>query len=186
MPTRPYPVVLPVAVEALLGSGRTARARRLVADFAAGSANADAPAARTALTICTALPAQAMDRPCEAVGLFRWRTLGRPLDAARAAEARGRGLLGLHREAEARAIQDVVGVYQELGARWDVAFCRRLLRRHAIVTPHRRGRLGYGARLSPREEDVALLVVQRLANRDIAESLVLSTAPWRTTWHASC
>ncbi|GAA3506879.1 ATP-binding protein [Streptomyces showdoensis] len=177
--------VLPVAVEALHRHGRTARARRLVADFATGSANADAPAATAALTVCRALLAEAVDRSGEAVRLLtdaeaQWRSLGRPLDAARAAEARGRCLLRLHGEAAARDVQDVVEVYRELGARWDVARCRRLLRRHAIVTTHRRGRLGYGDRLSPREEEVALLVVQGRANRDIAESLVLST---RTVEH---
>ncbi|MFJ2056131.1 ATP-binding protein [Streptomyces sp. NPDC087908] len=177
--------VLPVAVEALHGSGRTARARQLVDDFAAGSATVDAPAARAALAVCGALLAEAADRPDEAVGLLadaeaRWSRLGRPLDAARAAEARGRCLLGLYGEAAARDVQEVVEVYRRLGARWDVARCQRLLRRHAIVTTHRRGRLGYGDRLSPREEEVARLVVRGRANRDIAESLVLST---RTVEH---
>ncbi|MFF0561749.1 ATP-binding protein [Streptomyces sp. NPDC004266] len=177
--------VLPVAVEALHGDGRTARARRLVADFAAGSADADAPAARAALTVCRALLAEAAGRPDDAVALLtdaeeRWHLLDRPLDAARAAEARGRCLLDLHGEAAAQGVQDVVEVYRHLGARWDVARCQRLLRRHAIVTTHRRGRLGYGDRLSPREEEVARLVVQGRANRDIAESLVLST---RTVEH---
>ncbi|MFJ5934402.1 ATP-binding protein [Streptomyces sp. NPDC093071] len=177
--------VLPVAVEALHGSGQTARARRLVADFAAGTADSDAPAARAALTVCRALLAEAGGRPEEAVGLLadaeeRWRLLGRPFDAARAAEARGRCLLGLRGEAAADGVQEVVEVYGRLDARWDVARCRRLLRRHAIVTTHRRGRLGYGDQLSPREQEVARLVVQGRANRDIAESLVLST---RTVEH---
>ncbi|MFJ7128727.1 LuxR C-terminal-related transcriptional regulator [Streptomyces sp. NPDC098101] len=177
--------VLPVAVEALHGSGQTARARRLVADFAAGTAGSDAPAARAALTVCRALLAEAGGRPDEAVGLLadaeeRWRLLGRPFDAARAAEARGRCLLGLRGEAAADGVQEVVEVYGRLDARWDVARCRRLLRRHAIVTTHRRGRLGYGDQLSPREQEVARLVVQGRANRDIAESLVLST---RTVEH---
>ncbi|MFF5454688.1 ATP-binding protein [Streptomyces sp. NPDC012950] len=177
--------VLPVAVEALHGSGQTARARRLVADFAAGTAGSDAPAARAALTVCRALLAEAGERPDEAVGLLadaeeRWRLLGRPFDAARAAEARGRCLLGLRGEAAADGVQEVVEVYGRLDARWDVARCRRLLRRHAIVTTHRRGRLGYGDQLSPREQEVARLVVQGRANRDIAESLVLST---RTVEH---
>ncbi|WP_053644762.1 LuxR C-terminal-related transcriptional regulator [Streptomyces sp. NRRL F-6492] len=171
--------VLPVAVEALHGSGQTARARRLVADFADGTAGSDAPAARTALTVCRALLAEAGERPDEAVGLLadaeeRWRLLGRPFDAARAAEARGRCLLGLRGEAAADGVQEVVEVYGRLDARWDVARCRRLLRRHDIVTTHRRGRLGYGDQLSPREQEVARLVVQGRANRDIAESLVLS------------
>ncbi|SCD59847.1 helix-turn-helix transcriptional regulator [Streptomyces sp. DpondAA-F4a] len=74
----------------------------------------------------------------------------------------------------------MIEVYRELGARWDVARCQRLLRRHDIVTTHRRGRLGYGDQLSPREQEVARLVVQGRANRDIAESLVLST---RTVEH---
>ncbi|MFB7074660.1 LuxR C-terminal-related transcriptional regulator [Streptomyces sp. NPDC056290] len=177
--------VLPVAVEALHGSGQTARARRLVADFAAGTAGSDAPAARAALTVCRALLAEAGDRPDEAVGLLadaeaRWRLLGRPFDAARAAEARGRCLLGLRGEAAADEVRDVVEVYRRLDARWDVARCRRLLRRHDIVTTHRRGRLGYGDQLSPREQEVARLVVQGRANKDIAESLVLST---RTVEH---
>ncbi|WP_435972150.1 LuxR C-terminal-related transcriptional regulator [Streptomyces sp. Qhu_M48] len=177
--------VLPVAVEALHGSGQTSRARRLVDDFAAGTEDRDAPAPRIALTMCEALLAQAADRPDEAAGLLtdaetRWRQLGRPLDAARAAEARGRCLLGLHGDSAAGGIQDVVEVYRRLGARWDVARCQRLLRRHAIVTTHRRGRIGYGDQLSPREQEVARLVVQGRANRDIAESLVLST---RTVEH---
>ncbi|MFJ3782864.1 ATP-binding protein [Streptomyces sp. NPDC090093] len=177
--------VLPVAVEALHGSGQTARARRLVADFAAGTADSDAPAVRAALTVCRALLAEAGGRPEEAVGLLadaeeRWRLLGRPFDAARAAEARGRCLLDLRGEAAADGVQEVVEVYGRLDARWDVARCRRLLRRHAIVTTHRRGRLGYGDQLSPREQEVARLVVQGRANRDIAESLVLST---RTVEH---
>ncbi|MFE8936161.1 LuxR C-terminal-related transcriptional regulator [Streptomyces sp. NPDC007872] len=171
--------VLPVAVEALHGSGQTARAHRVVADFAAGIAGGDAPAARAALTVCRALLAEAGGRPDEAVGLLadaeaRWRLLGRPFDAARAAEARGRCLLGLRGEAAADEVREVVEVYRRLDARWDVARCRRLLRRHDIVTTHRRGRLGYGDQLSPREQEVARLVVQGRANRDIAESLVLS------------
>ncbi|WP_234323162.1 ATP-binding protein [Streptomyces bikiniensis] len=177
--------VLPVAVEALHGSGQTARARRLVADFAAGIEGGDAPAARAALTVCRALLAEAGERPEEAVGLLadaeeRWRLLGRPFDAARAAEARGRCLLGLRGEAAADEVREVVEAYRRLDARWDVARCRRLLRRHDIVTTHRRGRLGYGDRLSPREQEVARLVAQGRANRDIAESLVLST---RTVEH---
>ncbi|MFF3641488.1 LuxR C-terminal-related transcriptional regulator [Streptomyces sp. NPDC002564] len=175
----------PMAVEALHGSGQGARAVRLVDDFAAGTVRQDAPAARAALTVCRALLAEAADRPDEAVVLLadaeaQWRALGRPFEAARAAETRGRCLLGLHGEAAADVIQDVVEAYRALGARWDVARCQRLLRRHDIVTTHRRGRLGYGDQLSPREQEVAHLVVQGRANREIAESLVLST---RTVEH---
>ncbi|MFJ8981607.1 LuxR C-terminal-related transcriptional regulator [Streptomyces sp. NPDC102282] len=177
--------VAPTAVEALVGSGQTAGARRLVADFAAGTADRDAPAARTALTMCQAWLAEAEDQPDEAIRLWadaeaQWVRLGRPFDASRAAEARGRCLLSRHGETAAGAIQEVLEVYRELGARWDVARCQRLLRRHDIVTTHRRGRLGYGDELSPREQEVARLVVQGRANRDIAESLVLST---RTVEH---
>ncbi|MFI7316835.1 LuxR C-terminal-related transcriptional regulator [Streptomyces venezuelae] len=183
--------VAPTAVDVLYASGQGERARRLVAEFDAATARLDAPAARAALTMCRALLAEADERPQKAIGLWedaevRWRGLGRPFDAARAAEARGRCLLdvpGGTVDDVARAagvIQDVVEAYRALGARWDVARCQRLLRRHDIVTTHRRGRLGYGDQLSPREQEVAQLVVQGRANREIAESLVLST---RTVEH---
>ncbi|MEU9360299.1 AAA family ATPase [Streptomyces sp. NPDC048301] len=177
--------VVPTAVEALHHSGQTARARHLVADFADGIAACDAPAARAALTSASALLARAEGRTEEAGALLAeaataWRLLGRPFDAARADEARGHCLLDLGAEGALSAVQEVTEVYRELGARWDVARCGRLLRRHDIVTTHRRGRLGYGDQLSPREQEVAGLVVQGRANRDIAESLVLST---RTVEH---
>lgn len=203
--------VVPTAVEALHGSGQTARAHRLVADFAAGIRDRDAPAAHVALTVCRALLAEAEGRYEEAAtGLAEaeeaWRVLRRPFDAARAAEARGRCQLHAHhgpggrewhgrgdrpgrgrgrgeedrQKAAVTIIHGAIDAYRELGARWDVARCHRLLRRHDIVTTHRRGRLGYGDQLSPREREVARLVVQGRANRDIAESLVLST---RTVEH---
>lgn len=177
--------VVPTAVEALHHSGQTARARHLVADFADGIAACDAPAARAALTSASALLARAEGRTEEADALLAeaataWRLLGRPFDAARADETRGHCLLELGAEGAVSAVQEVTEVYRELGARWDVARCGRLLRRHDIVTTHRRGRLGYGDQLSPREQEVAGLVVQGRANRDIAESLVLST---RTVEH---
>ncbi|PRH76430.1 LuxR family transcriptional regulator, partial [Streptomyces solincola] len=171
--------IVPTAVEALGAAGQTGRAHRLVADFAAGTEDRDAPAARAALTAARALLAEAEGRCAEAGELLaeaerQWRRLSRPFDAARAAEARGRCLLGGAREEAVDTLHRVVGLYQALGARWDVARCHRLLRRHDVVTTHRRGRLGYGDRLSPREQEVARLVAQGRANRDIAESLVLS------------
>ncbi|MEV4946989.1 LuxR C-terminal-related transcriptional regulator [Streptomyces sp. NPDC053755] len=177
--------VVPTAVEALHGSGQSARAHRLVEDFAAGTADCDAPAAAAALAVGRALLAEADGRPAEAAAMLggaeaAWRRLGRPFDAARAAEARGRCLFHDGREEAAATVRAAITAYQELGARWDVARCHRLLRRHDVVTTHRRGRLGYGDRLSPREEEVAVLVARGRANREIAESLVLST---RTVEH---
>ncbi|MBB5936445.1 helix-turn-helix transcriptional regulator [Streptomyces zagrosensis] len=208
--------VVPIAVEALYGSGQVARAHRLITDFAAGIADRDAPAAWAALTVCQARQAQAENRYGEAATVLAkaeeaWQGLRRPFDAARAAEAQGRCLLHAHQEhggheqaqqehggqerhgskertdkepghgdqeppkAAVSVIHRAIETYRELGARWDIARCHRLLRRHDIVTTHRRGRLGYGDRLSPREQEVARLVAQGRANRDIAESLVLST-----------
>ncbi|MFI2029855.1 ATP-binding protein [Streptomyces buecherae] len=92
----------------------------------------------------------------------------------RQAAGRAAGEAAERQKAAVGIILGAIEAYRALGARWDVARCHRLLRRHDIVTTHRRGRLGYGDQLSPREQEVARLVVQGRANRDIAESLVLS------------
>ncbi|MGW7282463.1 helix-turn-helix domain-containing protein [Streptomyces sp. NPDC054844] len=83
-------------------------------------------------------------------------------------------------QAAVRTVHGAIEQYRRLGARWDVARCHRLLCRHDIVTTHRRGRLGYGDQLSPRQQEAARLVVQGRADRDIAESPVLSA---RTAEH---
>ncbi|MEV0254083.1 hypothetical protein AB0H82_07375 [Streptomyces sp. NPDC050732] len=86
--------VAPTAVAALHGSGQTARARRLVAEFAAaGTEQRDASAARAPLTVCRALLAEADGGPDDAVGPLadaegQWRGPGRPFDAARGSGGR--------------------------------------------------------------------------------------------------
>ncbi|WP_258054507.1 LuxR family transcriptional regulator [Streptomyces sp. Ru71] len=65
--------------------------------------------------------------------------------------------------------------FTELGAAWDAARTRALLRAHSPA-PQRRphGRPAYGDQLSPREREVAELAGAGLTNREIAATLHLS------------
>ncbi|MFE1295874.1 LuxR C-terminal-related transcriptional regulator [Streptomyces sp. NPDC058731] len=65
--------------------------------------------------------------------------------------------------------------FTELGASWDAARTRALLRAHSPA-PERRpnGRPAYGDQLSPREQEVAQLAGAGLTNREIAATLHLS------------
>ncbi|WP_432247093.1 LuxR C-terminal-related transcriptional regulator [Streptomyces sanyensis] len=63
----------------------------------------------------------------------------------------------------------------ELGAGWDAARVRALLRAHRPAEDRRpRGRPGYGDELSPREQEVADLAATGLTNKEIAATLHLS------------
>lgn len=65
-------------------------------------------------------------------------------------------------------------IYCRLGATFDAARCRHGLRELGLARPSLPGRRGYGDQLSPREQEVARMLVEGATNREIAEALFLS------------
>jgi DNA-binding NarL/FixJ family response regulator len=68
----------------------------------------------------------------------------------------------------------LLGRYEALGAAKAAARCRRLIRVSGAAITSRRGRRGYGDRLSPREADVAELLASGQTNREIAATMCLA------------
>ncbi|MFC9272729.1 ATP-binding protein [Streptomyces zhihengii] len=172
----------PWAVEATLRSGRTAVARAMVAEYAAGLEGRQAPASDAALAWCRALVAEDAGDHTAATALFRqsalvYAGLPRPYAAVLATEGAARCRLAAGGDT-APAVADLascVGRLTELGAVWDAARVRALLRAHQPADRHRpRGRPAYGDQLSPREQEVADLAATGLTNREIAATLHLS------------
>ncbi|WP_084725595.1 helix-turn-helix transcriptional regulator [Streptacidiphilus melanogenes] len=173
--------LLPVAVEAALGSGRSGVAGQLVQDAERELADRDSPGARAELACARGMLAIAADpdRPDSAAGHFQrghraWQEIGRPYDAARAGESGGQALGACRPEEASGRLTEALDAYTRLGATADAARCRQTLRDLGLDRPAARGRRGYGGELSPRERQVAELLATGATNQDIAEALFLS------------
>ena len=174
---------VPVRVEALtaVGGARTAEAERLVRGLAEWLRGRDMPAARAALSSCRALLAGARDERERAAALWAraarlWDALPRPYSAAAARERRAALLLACgHRTDGLALLEQVRADYAELGAGGDALRATAVLRTYGVTAgPPPAARRGYGNRLSPRELEVAGLVIGGRTNRDIGEVLFLS------------
>ncbi|MFC7615474.1 LuxR C-terminal-related transcriptional regulator [Actinokineospora soli] len=168
--------VTPVAVELLTTMDRQAEAERVVDDHRAAVDGLDCPAAHAALALAEAAlahergdldAADAGYRAAAALTAFRphWhaRTL---LRHAECLFAGGRDGVPLLREAER--------LYTGLGAVVRVQRCRDALRAHHALPGPKRGRPGYGDKLSPREREAARLAAAGRTNRQIASRMGLS------------
>ncbi|GAA1165224.1 ATP/maltotriose-dependent transcriptional regulator MalT [Kitasatospora gansuensis] len=170
--------VVPVAIEAALACGDHRFAEQLADDAEQGLRDADAPAADAELRFARGLlhsaaePAAAAEHFLQAEHL--WQEIGRPYEAARAAECSGRALAASRPDASTAHLTEALDTFTRLGATADAARCRHTLDRLGLVRPPTRGRRGYGDRLSPREHQVAELLAQGATNQDIAEALFLS------------
>jgi DNA-binding CsgD family transcriptional regulator/tetratricopeptide (TPR) repeat protein len=172
----------PVAVQALVAAGRLDEAEDLARSFAAGLRGRHAPAPLAALAGCRALLAEARADHVRAAALFgraaaAWEELPRPYDAWLARERQARCVLaaGDH-DRGMTMLGDVLDRLHHLGAVADAARIKREMRAQG-GGPDRRargGRPGYGNQLSPRELDVARLLVTGGTNRQIGEQLFLS------------
>ncbi|MFI5530683.1 ATP-binding protein [Kitasatospora sp. NPDC051853] len=163
--------VVPAAVQSLIALGDRPAATALTEEFAAGLADRDAPAGRAALATCRALLATRPEPWTEAE--HAWAAADRPYEQARARLARGRCSLTTPQSA-APDLLAALDRFTALGAGWDTALTRTLLRDHGITPPTRGGRRPYGDALSPREREIAELAATGLRNAEIAERLVLS------------
>ncbi|WP_120049562.1 ATP-binding protein [Streptomyces griseorubiginosus] len=171
--------LLPVAAEAALACGHHALVERLVAEAESDLCDRDAPAASAELAVVRGLllratePARAVEHFAEAQ--HRWQDVGRPYEVAKAAERRGEALTCSSPEDAAAHLADAAHGFTELGATGDAARCQHRLRELGVQTARRPGRRGYGSQLSPRELEVAELLVGGATNQDIAQTLFLSS-----------
>ncbi|WP_415840903.1 LuxR C-terminal-related transcriptional regulator, partial [Nocardiopsis rhodophaea] len=162
-------------LEALLALGRDTLAADLLKRFASGLEGTAAPAAAAALDRWRGLLADHQGDTERAVELYAraeaaYRALPRPYEAAQAMEARGRCLLA---GGQTTVLVEALHAYTAVGASWDAARCRRLLREQGVSTPHV-GQRGYGSALSPREQEIVRLAAGGRTNREIAAMLYLS------------
>lgn len=193
----------PWAVEAVARAGDAAAARRMTAEFVRGLAGQDAPSARAAVAWSRAALEECEGRHPEAAGSYRqaaaaYRELSRPYARALTTEGAARcslldgaehsgapdeaargGADGTAGEDGGRAhavasLRRCVEQYTELGAVYDAARARTLLRSHQPPEVRRPGRPAFDDRLSPREREVAELAARGLMNREIAVVLHLS------------
>ncbi|MFI5982439.1 AAA family ATPase [Streptomyces sp. NPDC051555] len=175
----------PIAVEALTRTGWHPQARQLVEDFAAGIEGRHAPAATASLLTCRAHLSEADRRPDAAATLFlraaqAWTRAGRPLETGHALQGAARCSLPADHQRGQELSNQAQELYERIGAKWDASNYHRLLRRQGLTPANKRGPVGYGDSLSPREQAAALLAAQGLSNRAIADQLNIST---RTAEH---
>ncbi|MFE9053869.1 ATP-binding protein [Streptomyces mutabilis] len=169
----------PAAVTALLRGGHGARAEQLTEEFADGLAGCDAPLAMAGLLVCRGFIAQGRGEPAAAVRAFTeggsaYAALPRPYASFWAFEAAARCRLLAGDSSATTELARLTEQFTALGATRDAARCRMLLRGSGFSPVSRRGRRGYGDRLSPREREVGRLMVLGRTNREIAEVLFLS------------
>ncbi|MGW2401597.1 ATP-binding protein [Kitasatospora sp. NPDC001664] len=171
--------LVPAAAEAFCRTGRAASALRLIAELDRESAALAAPTARAALARARGVVAAHDGDPATAASWFDragalYERLPAPYPAALAAERAARCRLDLGDPGAPAVLGELADRFVELGAPRDAARCRHAFRATGSPAPSRRGRRGYGDRLSPREHDVARLLVDGHTNREIAEALFLS------------
>lgn len=168
---------MPAVVDALVASGQRDRAEALVARWRRELRQLEAPLAPAALGYAEAALAQAAGQPRPAAGGFaaaaaRYEGLGCRYQAALAVERGARCRFDAGDQADAgAALLAARSAFDALGASWDHARTAQTARRHGVSlpAPHRGGRRGYGAELSPRERQVAELVRTGHSNKVIAD-----------------
>jgi len=173
--------VPPMIVEVFLACKEHADAHTVATELAEGLRGRDAPAGHASLAVCRGLLAEAEGHRRIAARWFTraeraWSVLPCPYEAARARERRGACLLAIRDSAGEDCLFDALEQFEALGASWDSARTRALLRAHDVPLryPWRGGRRGYRQELSPREREVAELAGTGRTSPEIAQALFLS------------
>jgi DNA-binding CsgD family transcriptional regulator len=146
-----------------------------------GLGSADAPRARAALDVARGVIALGLGNEKEASALVDTarRELeegGLPYEAALAIERLGTWHCDRGAADGPRLLRRALHTFGELDATRDVARILQTMRRNGVPVPNRwrGGRRSYGAELSPREREVALLAARGKTNEEIAADLFLS------------
>ncbi|WP_258903949.1 AAA family ATPase [Actinokineospora sp. UTMC 2448] len=159
--------LVPQAVQAYLAAGRPDDARALADELDAALTTLDAPYPAAALAAARAYLGP--DRSTFDSAAERHRALDLPYHAARLAEH-----AACQPPVDTDALHRLAQDYERMGAAMAAARCRHLARTAGAAIPSRRGRRGYGNRLSPREAEIAHLLARGHTNREIAETLFIS------------
>ncbi|HEX7304320.1 ATP-binding protein [Lentzea sp.] len=165
------------AVDAYLAADRVRDAETVVREVEQGIAGVSAPLTAAALHTCRgalAVHAGGDGTSCFTAAARAYEDRGAPYLAALARERADSALLRRGGTAAITAYTRCAERFEALDATHDAARCRHLLRGLGVATPSRRGSRGYGDDLSPREREVARLLVTGLTNNQIAEVLFLS------------
>lgn len=169
----------PTRVSALLAADRSDDAADFLRAFIEGWRNSNAPAPNAALVLSRALFTEAQGKHSRAAALFAraalaWDRLPRPHDASLARERQAGSLIASGQVGEGTALlSQVRQELIDLGAVNDAERVVSTLREYGVLAkrPQRGGWAPYGDQLSPRELDVARLVVAGHTNREIATAL---------------
>lgn len=153
--------------------------RAVLPAFGAGLDGLDAPLARAALDFAEARVREHEGDAVRALDGYRrarlaYAALPDVRMAAHGCAAEVRCQVAAGREPDAGPLREAWRTLMDLGAVWDANRLKQQMRAAGLPVPHRRGRPGYGNRLSPREREIAELAASGHTNRDIAASLYLS------------
>ncbi|MDK1474604.1 LuxR C-terminal-related transcriptional regulator [Streptomyces sp. 549] len=175
-------LAVPCFVEAAVLTGRGEETRPVVEEFADWAANTADPQAPAQLARCRALlapPQEAADRYAEALALHD--RCGGDFERARTQLVYGRWLRRRRRTREARGpLRDALMAFERSDARSWVALARGELRAAGeVVGGHRRSSAPL-ATLTPQQQRIARCVAEGATNREVA--LRLSVSP-RTVDH---
>ncbi|MFE3270893.1 helix-turn-helix transcriptional regulator [Streptomyces sp. NPDC059215] len=174
--------IAPVRVAALVAAGRVPEATQLVASFADGLGERDAPAPQAALQSCRSLLLEAAQDYVGAAVSWgatagAWAALPQPYKALRARERQGLSMLSYGERAGLAHLTEVYSALMRLGAEPDAERVWTALRSNGAKSrpTWRGGRRGYGDQLSPRELEVVRLLVGGLTTPEIASALSRSS-----------